>query len=295
MDDGSPDNCPVMCDELAKTDDRIKVIHKENGGLSDARNAGLDAATGEYIAFVDSDDSIEPDMIEVLVNNLEQYEADVSCCRYIRVWEDGREEPVGDDHRVIVYEGIDALKEYLLGKTMDPFVWNKLYRNALLNPTNGEKRRFIKGVLGEDNPFNIELFKTTDKVVLAGEAKYRYLQQRTGAITNSAISQKKIDSVFFWDSVRRDCEEHYPELMIYAVRRQALFYIGLYNRIDKDQTYQAEKEAIRTFLREQKKTICQNEICERVLKLSTVLIVKAPWLYRMMMKLYKKVVGEAKL
>ena len=69
VDDGSPDNCPAMCDEWAEKDERIRVIHKENGGLADARNAGMDIATGDYIGFVDSDDWIEPNMYEVLLKN----------------------------------------------------------------------------------------------------------------------------------------------------------------------------------------------------------------------------------
>ena len=293
VDDGSPDGCPALCEELAREDPRIKVIHKENGGLSDARNAGLDIATGDYIGFVDSDDAVEPDMFEVLVGLLEEHEADISCCRYIRVWEDGREEPVGDDRQVHVYTGTEALKEYLYGKTMDPFVWNKLYRAELLN--GDVKHRFIKGIIGEDNPFNIELLKTEPKTVLAGEAKYCYLQARPGAITNSGVSQKKIDSVFFWDSARRDCEEQYPELAVYALRRQALFYIGLYNKIYKNAEYKQETRCILSFIKEHNREIQKSDICEKVLKLSSTLLSTAPWAYRLAMRLYKTIIGEARL
>ena len=78
VDDGSPDNCGKICDEYAKKDNRIKVIHKENGGVSSARNVGVENATGEYIGFVDSDDYIEKDMYEVLINNLKKENADIS-------------------------------------------------------------------------------------------------------------------------------------------------------------------------------------------------------------------------
>ena len=81
VDDGSTDGSGKICDELAKKDTRIKVIHKPNGGLSDARNAGLDVATGDYIGYVDSDDYIEPDMFEILLTNIEEHQADISCCR----------------------------------------------------------------------------------------------------------------------------------------------------------------------------------------------------------------------
>ena len=88
VDDGSPDNCPVMCDAWAEKDNRIRVIHKPNGGLSDARNAGMSAATGELIAFVDSDDWIAPDMYEKLYHRLTEDGSDIAACGVQMVWED---------------------------------------------------------------------------------------------------------------------------------------------------------------------------------------------------------------
>lgn len=82
VDDGSPDNCPEMCDQWAKKDERIKVIHKRNGGISSARNAGLDSATGDYIMFADSDDWMEPDMAEFLYRLIVKYDADISRCGF---------------------------------------------------------------------------------------------------------------------------------------------------------------------------------------------------------------------
>ena len=79
VDDGSPDRCPQMCDDYAEKDSRIKVVHKKNGGLSDARNAGMAVATGEYISFIDSDDWIETSMFELLINNIFQYDCEISC------------------------------------------------------------------------------------------------------------------------------------------------------------------------------------------------------------------------
>ena len=80
VDDGSPDNCLAICDSWAEKDRRIKVIHKENGGVSSARNSALDIASGDYIGFVDSDDWIEPDMYEILIKNAKKYDADISRC-----------------------------------------------------------------------------------------------------------------------------------------------------------------------------------------------------------------------
>ena len=88
VDDGSPDNCPAMCDKRAERDSRIKVIHKQNGGVSSARNVGIDAAQGEFIGFVDSDDWLEPDMYDCIVKNALEYNADISRCGYFVDWSD---------------------------------------------------------------------------------------------------------------------------------------------------------------------------------------------------------------
>lgn len=297
VDDGSTDSSGVLCEELAKTNNRIIVIHKENGGLSDARNTGLDISTGDYIGFVDSDDYVDEDFFEILVNNLEQYGADVSCCRYTNVWEDGKKEPIGNDDSVHIYEDKEALKEYLYGKTLDPFAWNKLYKAELLGNTKyiDNHFRFIKGILSEDNPFCIELLKHTNKVVLVGKSKYNYLQAREGAITNQKVSQKKFDAVYFWDTVRLDCQNNYPELEKYALRRQVLFYIGLYNKIYNDTNYQVEVNNIRTFVREHNREIQKSDICEKTIKISVNLLCISSMLYGIVMRLYKKINKTAKL
>ena len=297
VDDGSSDHCGEICDELATSDSRIRVIHKENGGLSDARNAGMDISTGDYIGFVDSDDYIDEDFHEILVENLEKYNADISCCRYTNVWEDGRKEPVGNDDSVHIYEGTEALKEYLYGKTLDPFSVNKLYRAEMLgNATYTNCRyRFIKGILSEDNPFCVELFKQTNKVVLVGKSRYNYLQAREGAITSAKVSQKRIDAIHYWNDVRLDCHEHYPELEKYALRRQTLFYIGLYNQIYNEKTYEAEARSIRAFVREHNKEIQQSDICEKTIKISANILSKSPRMYSIFMRGYKRIVGRARL
>ena len=92
VDDGSPDNCGIICDKYAETDSRIKVIHKKNGGLSDARNAGLDIATGQYICFIDSDDYIEKDMLKDMYDNIVRTGADITICNYCAVDNEGHKQ-----------------------------------------------------------------------------------------------------------------------------------------------------------------------------------------------------------
>jgi len=290
VDDGSTDDSGKICDELRKKDTRIAVIHQPNGGLSDARNTGLDIATGEYIAFVDGDDTIEPEMVDVLYSNLQKETADICACRYYNKWDDGRTQNIGNDHSIRVYDGMDGLREFLYGKTLDPFACGKLYKASLIGT-----HRFIKGRMGEDIPFNLKLFQTFPKVVLVGKSLYGYLQQRSGAICNVKISRKRIDSAFYWDVVRRECQVISQELEIFALRRQVLFYIGLYNRLYDEPEYITEKQEIRSFIKTHLKEILVSDICEKTTKVATFLLAECPAFYAIVMKLYKRLIGEAHL
>ena len=132
VDDGSPDNCGKICDEYDKKDSRIEVIHKANGGLSDARNVGISKAKGRYIGFVDSDDYIKEDMYEILLNLIKKYDADVSICNLYDVI-DGNECIRNKENGIREYSRLDILKEVLLDKNIQSYAWNKLYEKELFD------------------------------------------------------------------------------------------------------------------------------------------------------------------
>ena len=133
VDDGSPDGCPALCDAWAGKDARVRVIHKPNGGLSDARNAGLTAASGEEIAFVDSDDWVDPDMLERLHNQMEETGADLAACGVTWEYPGGHSEvphPLEDR----LYTGRKAImRAYIQTCMVRTTVWNKLYRRAVVD------------------------------------------------------------------------------------------------------------------------------------------------------------------
>lgn len=179
VDDGSPDNCPAICDAWAKKDSRIRVIHQRNGGFSAARNAGLDAATGTYIQFVDSDDWIEPNMVEALVIYAQQTHADIVRCGYYE--EDGLQHLAfcstaqthcPDQNTLIV----DLMNDGLMSGAL----WNKLYRHSALGEI-----RFRNGY-SEDILFNYLLLAKEPKVVYVSEAYYHY-RVNNGSVTNSTF------------------------------------------------------------------------------------------------------------
>ena len=128
VDDGSPDNCPAMCDNWACKDARIKVVHKQNGGLSDARNAGMDIAKGEYIAFVDSDDYVRSDMYELLYNNMQENESDISACGVEMVREDETPIAMLTPLGSYVLNNEEAMIAIIEEDVLKQPVWYKLYK-----------------------------------------------------------------------------------------------------------------------------------------------------------------------
>ena len=178
VDDGSPDNCGKICDEYAKKDHRIEVIHKSNGGLSDARNKGLEIAKGEYIGFVDSDDYIEADMYEVLYNLLKQYNADVSICNFYTVSQ-GKISIKNADNGINEYNRIKILKEILLDKNIQSYAWNKLYKKELF-----DEIKYPVGKKYEDIGTTFYLLEKCNKVVVIGKPEYYYINRQDSIVNN---------------------------------------------------------------------------------------------------------------
>lgn len=134
VDDGSPDNCPAMCDKWAEKDGRIKVIHKENGGVSSARNAALDIVSGDYICFVDSDDWIDPGMYEFLYKNSQKYDADISCCGIFDDYDDGTRIMEGS-YYLSVYKNVDDAVAHVISTNLHAsrspqYIKKVLYKDA---------------------------------------------------------------------------------------------------------------------------------------------------------------------
>ncbi|MCQ2107275.1 MAG: glycosyltransferase [Fibrobacter sp.] len=181
VDDGSPDTCPVMCDKWAERDSRIKVVHKTNGGLGDARNAGLEVATGDYIGFVDSDDWCEKDMYQSLLDSCVKNDAPLSICNVFVDWECGwpTEKTVFAEAAKCL-AGKDALRMYL-ADDLTAWAWNKLYRSDLKEFLQYPKQSY------EDIPVARALFSKVEKVALTGDCHYHY-RQRQGSIVNSKVN-----------------------------------------------------------------------------------------------------------
>lgn len=184
VDDGSTDGTAALCDSLAAADSRIVVLHRANGGVSSARNAGLEAARGAYIAFADADDYVEPDHLLRLYQAMQTHHSDVSICSYLTEQEDKctppREGNEGSVHpyREVCYDHDSAVCELLAGGAVGGYVWNKLYRRELL-----EGCGFESGVkILEDLLFNYGVFEKVKTAVFIDTKSYHYIQRGQSAM-----------------------------------------------------------------------------------------------------------------
>lgn len=191
IDDGSPDECPKICDDYAKKDKRIRVLHKKNGGLSDARNAGINVANGEYICFVDSDDYIQPTMIEHLFDSARKTQAKMVIVNFQAVDSEGyRLFPLSDSP---ICDGFFDAKEimpkiYAPGGWYYIVAWNKLYHRSLF-----DRIKFPVGKIHEDEYVVIQLMWEAQTIACISTEEYNYRFQRVGGITNSQQSKSHCD------------------------------------------------------------------------------------------------------
>jgi glycosyltransferase involved in cell wall biosynthesis len=190
IDDGSPDNCGKICDEYAAKDKRVKVIHKTNGGLSSARNAGLDMATGEYIAFVDSDDYIAENMYENLAGIAQKETADIVICDYYIIDNRGVR-VVQAEHMDNI--NIDKIRYLILMDKYSSCPWDKFYKAELFKDL-----RFFVGVYLEDLFIMPTLFFRAKKVILTKEPYYYYNCTNQNSIMSLFNAKRKYGFFNAW-------------------------------------------------------------------------------------------------
>ncbi|MBQ9764515.1 MAG: glycosyltransferase family 2 protein [Phascolarctobacterium sp.] len=252
IDDGSPDNCGNICDEYALLDKRIKVIHKENGGLSDARNAGLDICTGEYIAFVDSDDWVDKDYIATF---MEYAQPDtIVCCGYKRIYFNK-----SIHHRMYEIQEFTSVETIKIQQEQEIAVstgasninpitnaaWNKLYPKKLFDDI-----RFPVGKVYEDIYVCFELFLKSQRVVVLPNTTYNYLCRESSICGSPSVKSIK-DSIDARLKQEKDVRV-YPELLKNAHKLTFNSRIGFYSgyvrgfyNIEKD-----EREQLKEYFRE---------------------------------------------
>lgn len=212
IDDGCDDGSSEICDRLAERDTRITVLHRNNGGVSDARNAGLKQAKGEYITFVDADDYVEPEHIQDLLNLIQRYDCDVAVCSYVVEKESGRKESgrslsrgfrqfFSGRKKAALYTQEQAVCELLVGGVIGGYCCNKLYRSTVLQGVE-----FDCGVkLLEDMAFNYRAFQKVRTMAFADNGSYHYVQHKKSA-THMQFGQEHADMVDMVRKIHRELQ-----------------------------------------------------------------------------------------
>ncbi len=189
VDDGSPDKCGEMCDAYARKDERVRVIHKANGGLSSARNVGIDEAKGEYLAFIDSDDWMDADMLEILHRIAQEKNADIVECSFRNIYNDRIIEETACTAQIIEATPLEAIESILDWKFFKPVAWNKLYSATIMQDI-----RYTEGKLHEDEFTTHKFFMAAKKLVYVDISKYNYDKSRTDSITGDAFRESNLDA-----------------------------------------------------------------------------------------------------
>lgn len=214
VDDGSPDNCGKICDEYAAKDKRVKVIHKKNGGVSDARNAGIDISTGDIVGFIDSDDYIEARMYQEMIDYMEHNNLDIVCADTNQV--KGNKIKFKPRYKKnYVWNKQEALSEILNGN-LDNAAWNKIYKREIIGNT-----RFPQGRVYEDVATIYKFIYNADKVGYLSKPYYYYVK-RKGSIVTSSFNCKSRYDCFVGYIERLNFAERHKLSCVEACRKQAL-------------------------------------------------------------------------
>ena len=275
IDDGSPDNCGAICDEYAEKDSRIVVIHQRNAGVSAARNAGLLAATGAYIGFIDSDDYVDHDLYEHLLQTIERYDANIAQCG------------------IIFETSSERWVEYCPPNTFcsrcgeiefpgqawvwyNNSIWNKLYRAEIAKCATFDPDLSY----GEDLLYHARIIDHVSTIAFSCEPKYHYVQQK-GSISHTLSMQRRFDTVInLLEQNMPDSREH-ANAHHFLCRAQFLtvadFAMQVARFCNKNATFRA---TIRNYARAFEKTLTDTIHLTIGEKLKMLLISRFWWLYR---------------
>lgn len=264
VDDGSTDKSGQICDEYAGKDDRISVIHKQNEGLSDARNSGLEICKGKYIGFVDGDDWLKADMYEFLHQTLVSHNADVAVCGHFLEDDGGVYASECADGGLKIYNCCEAVCAVVKDEEIHSFAWDKLYRKELFDGIKYPSGRYVQDIFT-----TYRVFMKANKVVCNNQPKY-YYYQRKDSIQRTRGSKLNWDQFCAYKESAEMLKKEYPELRELLITRLVSFGIAAYNSLLLKKELSGEekqqKSEIFSTLRESRKEIERNRYGEYKLR-----------------------------
>ena len=290
VDDGSTDNSPSIIDNIVLLNDRVKVLHKENGGVTAARLSGVEIATGDWIGFVDGDDLIEPDMYETLIKNAVEYDADISHCGYQMVFP-SRVDYYYNTGRLVQQDKLTGIKDLLAGSFIEPGLWNKLFHKTLFHSLLHDELMDLSIKNNEDLLMNYYLFREAKKSVFYDKCYYHYILRKGSA------SKKELNEHILMDPLRVQ-----KKLLNETANTPELSQIVKSRIIDRlinisTISYGKQKELIKPFRRQSRKEL-RRKIGEVIRenysikhKISVVWVSIWPASYRWIHNIYAKITG----
>ena len=283
VDDESGELCATLCDEYASRDKRIKVYHKKNGGLSDARNYGISHSSGEYITCIDPDDYVDKDYVEYLYTLLKKYQCLMSICQHRVRYDNGTVRDYGaKGDEVISTE--KCLERMLYHDVIDTSAWAKLYHRSLFQDVS-----YPVGKLFEDIGTTYRLMVKCNKIAVGYESKYNYIFHEN-SIVNSDFSPNKLDLIEMTDKMAQDVLRIYPKLESATKRRQVYARFSTLNQMLDTTNYDAEKKEIISYIKENKSNVLKNPRTPKRDKVALLLISCGYRYYRFFWKEYRKVI-----
>jgi len=245
VDDGSIDRTPIILDDHAKKDKRIKVIHKKNEGVSIARLIGMKFSTGYYVGFVDGDDIVDADMFELLMKNANKYNADISHCGYVMDFPDGHSDMYYGTGNKIIQNHEEGIKSLLEGKFIEPGMGNKIYKRTLIESFIDNKYMDYSIKNLEDLLVNYFLFKESYRTIYEDVCKYHYIKRKSSASTK--ISRNKYEDPIKVMKILLNLEMLYTDVYEIIYKRYIYTLINNVNQndykdISKDARYHLKLE-----------------------------------------------------
>ncbi|NTJ52570.1 glycosyltransferase [Enterococcus faecium] len=287
VDDGSPDNSGKICDEYASKDSRVRVIHKKNGGLSSARNAGIDVARGKYLGFVDSDDYIEKDMYELLYDNIVKEQADLSICGIYDVYEGKK--PVNKPTIKKTVTATEGLLLILHGNIISVHAVNKLYKRELFSTL-----RYPEGKYHEDSFVIVDLLDRCKKIAIDSKQKY-YYYHRLDSINTETFSAKQFEFIEAWVINENKLRGRGKKIEEAAHQRVCFAnFLVLDKIVTAKATNLPETKKIVHYLRNNFLFIMRNRIFTKSRKLSMLLLLFSIHLYKFPFELRRKKLANNK-
>lgn len=283
VDDGSPDQCGEICDEFEKKDSRIKVIHKVNGGLSDARNVGIANSTGNYITFIDSDDYVDDCYIELLYNTLKSNDADISIVSHRVLY---NKKCINKATNLAFCGNSELILEKILyNDGIDIVAWAKLYKAELF-----KRVKFPKGRIYEDTATIYKLIDSSNKIAVNSSAVYNYVY-RNNSIANGEFSEKNLDIITLTKEMTDYIKNKYPDLENACNQRLMYAHLSALTQLSKSKRNKQNTKIaneLLAYIKNNKKAVLKDKKTPERLKLGIYTSVFGFEFYRFIWNSYSK-------